>query len=105
MEVEFEEDSYDRLETDATFTAGFDRAIVSLYRKRLHLIRSLTDERELQALKSLGFEKLKGNEHNWYSIQLNAHACLIVQLRRESKDRTIRVIKIENHYPQPPETK
>ena len=40
METEFNNNDLDRLETDAEFTAGYDRATVKAYRKRMQAIRS-----------------------------------------------------------------
>jgi toxin HigB-1 len=50
----------DRLETDAKYTMGLADGVVKAYRKRLQLIRAAADERDFRELKSLHFEKLKG---------------------------------------------
>ena len=41
MEILFESDSYDRLETDRRFFNGFAPAVVAIYRRRLQLLRAL----------------------------------------------------------------
>ena len=61
MEIRFKEQKLDRLETDGAFDAGFSREIVRAYRKCLQIIRSASDERVFYNLKSLHFEKLKGD--------------------------------------------
>lgn len=71
MDVEFDDDDLDRLETDPLFTAGLSNEVVRAYRKRMQQIRAFLDERDFYALKSLHFEKLKGNRGNQYSVRLN----------------------------------
>ncbi len=71
MEIRFKEQKLDRLETDGTFDAGFSREIVRAYRKCLQIIRSAPDERVFYQLKSLHFEKLKGNRSHQHSMRLN----------------------------------
>ena len=43
MEVEFDDDDLDRLETDAQFTAGFSQEVVRAYRKRMQQVRAFRD--------------------------------------------------------------
>lgn len=56
MEVEFDDDDLDRLETDAQFTAGFSQEVVRAYRKRMQQVRAFRDERDFYAVKALHFE-------------------------------------------------
>lgn len=98
MEMEFKDRSYDRLETDAKFTGGFAQAIVSLYRKRLQQIRAAFDERDLVALRSLHFEKLKGNRSHQYSMRLNDQCRLIVELNGEANDKVVCIVGIEDDH-------
>ena len=55
MEVEFDDDDLDRLETDAQFTAGFSQEVVRAYRKRMQQVRAFRDERDFYAVKALHF--------------------------------------------------
>src|SRR5207249_4009525 len=70
----------DRLETDPNFKAGFGTATVKAYRKRMQQIRAAADERDLYALKSLHFEKLKGKRANQGSVRLNDQWRLILEI-------------------------
>ena len=81
MEVTFDDQSLDRLETDASFSAGFGDAIVKAYRRRMQQIRAASDERTFYARRSLNFEKLKGDRAGQYSMRLNDQWRLIVVLR------------------------
>jgi toxin HigB-1 len=68
MDVAFKDESLDRLETDASFSAGFGGAVVKAYRKRMQQIRAATDERTLYAHRSLHVEKLKGPREGQFSM-------------------------------------
>jgi len=45
MDIAFKDQSLDRLEIDASYSAGFGDGIVRVYRKAILHIRSATDER------------------------------------------------------------
>ncbi len=64
MEVRFGHAKLDRLETDPRFEGGYPSAVVAAFRKRMQSIRAAPDERIFYALKSVHFEKLKGNRGN-----------------------------------------
>ncbi|KAI1694312.1 relE-like toxin of type II toxin-antitoxin system higB domain-containing protein [Ditylenchus destructor] len=81
MEVEFDDHDLDRLETDPQFTAGLSQEIVRAYRKRMQQIRAFRDERDFMSVKSLHFEKLKGNRAGQHSIRLNLQWRLALEIR------------------------
>lgn len=98
MEIEFADPDYDRLETDAGFTAGFSAPVVKAYRKRLQYIRAAADERDFYALKSLHFEKLKGDRDGEHSMRLNDQWRLILRLEKRSEGKLVVVISIEDYH-------
>jgi toxin HigB-1 len=98
MEIEFADLDYDRLETDAGFTAGFSAPVVKAYRKRLQYIRAAADERDFYALKSLHFEKLKGDRDGEHSMRLNDQWRLILRLERRGEGKLVVVISIEDYH-------
>lgn len=98
MDVAFEDGDLDRLETDAKFDAGYSPAIVKAFRKRIQFIRGATDERDFFALRSLNFEKLKGDRSHQYSMRLNDQWRLILSLRGEAPKKTVVVISIEDYH-------
>ena len=71
MDVTFKDQSLDRLETDASYSAGFGGAVVKAYRKAMQHIRAATDERTLYARRSFRFEKLSGDREGQFSMRLN----------------------------------
>jgi len=98
MEVEFKDPDYDRLETDATFTAGFPNEIVKLYRRRIWFIRNAADERDFYAMKSLHFEKLKGDRVGQHSMRLNSQWRLILELKKRNDGKTVVIISIADYH-------
>lgn len=98
MEVEFDDEGLDRLETDPRFTAGHPQEVVRAYRKRLQQIRAARDERDFYALKSLHFEKLKGNRDGQHSMRLNSQWRLILELRGEAPCKIIGIIEIADYH-------
>ena len=81
MEDEFDDHDLDRLETDAQYTAGHSQEVVRAYRKRMQQIRAFRDERDFLAVRSLNFEKLKGNREGQHSIRLNLQWRLVLEIR------------------------
>lgn len=98
MEVEFDDDDLDRLETDAQFTAGHPQEIVSAYRRRMQQIRAFRDERDFYALKSLHFEKLKGDREGQHSIRLNKQWRLVLEIRGEHPCKVVGIVEIVDYH-------
>ena len=94
MEVDFDDDSLRRLEADPNFTAGFDAPIVKAFRMRMQLIRAAVDECVFSAMKSLRYEKLKGDRAGQNSMRLNDQWCLILQIRQQNDGKCVVTISI-----------
>ena len=98
MEVEFDDEDLDRLETDPQFTAGLSQEIVRSYRKRIQQIRAFLDERDFYAVKALHFEKLKGDRDGEHSIRLNKQWRLILKIRGEHPCKVIGIVEIVDYH-------
>lgn len=98
MEVDFNNADLDRLETDSQFTAGLSQEIVRSYRMRMQQIRSAVDERDFYNLKSLRFEKLKGDREGQHSIRLNLQWRLILEIRGIHPCKVIAIIEIVDYH-------
>jgi toxin HigB-1 len=98
VEAEFDDENLARLETDARFMGGFSAALVSLFRRRMQTIRSALDERDLYALKSLHFEKLKGQRSHQHSIRLNDQWRLILECKGKAQNKKVVIIAIEDYH-------
>ena len=88
----------DRLETDPNFTAGFAYALVKSFRKKMQMIRAARDERDLRAMKSLHFEKLKGARQHQYSIRLNDQYRLTLELEEHADSKIVKIVGIEDYH-------
>ena len=97
MEIRFKEHKLDRLETDCTLDDGFPRELVRAYRKCLQIIRSAPDDRVFYNLKSLHFEKLKGNQSHEHSMRLEQWR-LIITLDGIAPNKLVAVISIEDYH-------
>ena len=98
MEVLFKDERLDRLETDTRYDAGFAQAVVTAYRKRMQFIRNALDERDFYQMKSLHFEKLKGNRSHQHSMRLNEQWRLVVEFKGIAPNKVIAVISIEDYH-------
>lgn len=98
MEVKSKDVDLDRLETEARFTAGHSAAVVSAYRKRMQFIRSAQDERDFYAMRSLWFERLKGNRQHQFSMRLNKQWRLILELHGKGSEKVVYVVGIEDYH-------
>ena len=98
MEVEFRDSDLRRLESDARFTAGLSPALVKAFRRRLQFIRAAPDERDLYQMRSLHFERLKGNRRHQRSIRLNDQFRLIVEIQGRDRTRKLIVVEITDYH-------
>ena len=98
MEVEFDDADLDRLETDAQFTDGHSQEVVRAFRKRMQQIRAFRDERDFLTIRSLNFEKLKGNREGQHSIRLNLQWRLILEIRGNHPCKVIGIIEIVDYH-------
>ncbi len=98
MDVEFDNDDLDRLETDAEFLGGFAAPVVRQFRRVMQIIRAAVDERDLYQFKSRRFEKMKGKRQHQRSLRLNDQWRLIVEIRGEHPRKRIAVLRIEDYH-------
>ena len=98
MDVRFADDRLGRLEKEKGFSGGFSQAIVTAFRKRMRVIRRAPDERDFYALKSLHFEKLKGNRSHQHSMKLNDQWRLILEFEAQDSGKVVVVVSIEDYH-------
>lgn len=98
MEIEFDDPDLDRLEIDASFTAGFAPAVVKGFRKAIGFIRQAADERDLLAMRGLNFKKLERDREGQHSMKINDQWRLIVEIRGEAPKKRIGVIEIVDYH-------
>ncbi|MBS0514275.1 MAG: type II toxin-antitoxin system RelE/ParE family toxin [Proteobacteria bacterium] len=98
MDVEFDDASLQRLEADPKYTADFDAAVVKAFRKRMQLIRAALDERAFYAMKSLHYEKLKGDREGQHSMRLNDQWRLLLRFKHEPNGKIVVIISIDDYH-------
>jgi len=98
MNVRFATPALERLETDPKFFDGHSAVIVKMYRKRMNYIRQAPDERDFYAMKSLGFEKLKGDRSHQRSMRLNDQWRLILEFEGDGTSKTVLIVAIEDYH-------
>ncbi len=98
MEFEFRDKNLRRLYTEEGFNAGFAEAIVTAFRKRMQQIRSAQNQRDLRALKSLRFEKLKGKRKHQHSLRLNDQWRLIFEIEKKGSEEQLIIVAIEDYH-------
>jgi proteic killer suppression protein len=96
--VEYEDDDLRRLAEDASFIQkrwGSD--VIRSYRKKIQILLSSKDERDLRNVKSLRLEKLRGDREGQRSIRLNDQFRLILKFRTEGA-RVVIVVEIVDYH-------
>jgi toxin HigB-1 len=87
-----------KLDEDPQFEGGYAGNLVRAFRMRMQAIRAASNENDLRALKSLRFEKLKGDRKHQYSMRLNDQFRLIFQIEGSDQGNTIVVLAIEDYH-------
>ena len=64
----------------------------------MQMIRDAESIQTFYALKSLHFEKLKGNRSHQHSMRLNQQFRLIVELEQTTQGQVVVVIDIEDYH-------
>ena len=98
MDVVFGDAALGRLEVDPSYKGGFSKSTVKGFRKVMQLIRAAEDERDFYAMRSLHFEKLKGDREGQRSMRLNKQWRLILEIVEGSPKNSVRVLGIEDYH-------
>ena len=98
MEVEFDDASLADLEVNAQATAGHGDAVDKGFRKKMQVLRAAVDERDLWALRSLRFEKLKGERSHQHSLRINDQWRIVIELRKESGRTRVAIVSVEDYH-------
>lgn len=98
MNVQFANDTLERLDAETDFNANYAAEIVKGFRKLMRIIRAALDERDFRAMRSLNFEKLKGDRSHQYSLRINKQWRLIFEIEKAEPKNTIIVVDIEDYH-------
>jgi toxin HigB-1 len=97
VEFRFADKKLQRLYTEPRETLGYGPNVIKAFRKVMGVISDALDERDFYRMKSLHYEKLKGNRSHQRSVRLNNQFRLILEIDA-SGDRTVVIRSIEKHY-------
>ena len=98
MILKFKHRNLQRLAEDASYSGSYSPSVITSFRKKIQIIEAATDERDLYGLKSLHFEKLKGDRKGQYSIRLNKQWRLILSMVKDKNNKIVLVISIEDYH-------
>ena len=97
MEFRFAESKLEKLYLSGKGAKQYPANVVRAFITKVRIIETANDERDLRALKSLHFEKLRGTR-NQYSIRLNEEWRLILRLEKNKDGKVVVIIDINRHY-------
>ena len=98
MEIEYASKKLAKMATDPGETGGFAQSVVSTFRRRVQLITAAADERDFYALKSLHYEKLKGNRAAQRSMRIDKKWRLIIEIVEANDRKFVRLCGIEDYH-------
>jgi proteic killer suppression protein len=99
VKIEYDDEELRRLAEEADFQPKqWGRDLVVAYRKKIQVLDSATDERDLRAMRSLNLEKLKGDRTGQFSIRLNDQFRLILTFHTEDDGRVVVVLELVDYH-------
>lgn len=100
MNVRHADATLQKIDEDPDETGGYAEAIVTAFRRKMQFIRAALNETDFYQMKSLHFEKLKGNRSHQYSMRLNKQYRLILEIEkgRGENRNTVVVRGIEDYH-------
>jgi toxin HigB-1 len=88
----------ERLYTEEKGAHKYPPTVIDAFFEVMSVIESALDERDLYALKSLHYEKLKGNRSHQRSIRLDRQFRLILERARDEMGKYFWIIQIEDYH-------
>jgi proteic killer suppression protein len=99
VNVQHADRTLERLERDVHFRVKkYGPDMVKAFRRRMAAIRSARDEQDFYGLKSLHYEKLRGNCSHERSMRLNDQFRLILRIEAAPDGRRVVIVSIEDYH-------
>ena len=98
LEPRFSKKKLERLYTRGVGARDYPEGVVDSFLLRVRTIEQAKDERDLRALASLHFEKLKGKYAGCYSVRLRDRWRLILKIVTEEKRKIVIIDELSQHY-------
>jgi proteic killer suppression protein len=96
LEIHFGDATLAELATNKNAKTGYGEAVEKKYRQRVQQIVAALDEGEFYALKSLRYEKLRGDRQ--YSMRINDQYRLILKYEGEAPNKKVFIVAIEDYH-------
>jgi proteic killer suppression protein len=87
-----------RIDEDPDFSGGLAENLISVFRMRMQFIRDAANENDLRMMKSIHFEKLKGDRKHQYSVRLNKQFRLILEFESGKEGKVAVVVGLEDYH-------
>ena len=99
VKIEYGDEELRRLAEEVDFRPKqWGRDLVVAYRRRIQVLDSALDERDLRAMRSLNLEKLKGDRAGQYSVRLNDQFRLVLTFHTEDDGRVVVVLELVDYH-------
>ena len=98
MDFRFASQELERVWIEANSSLGHGKPVDEKFRQRVSAIKNAKDERDLRALKSLHYERLKGKRKHQWSIRVNDQWRLIVEWEKTNKGKRIVLLNVEDYH-------
>jgi proteic killer suppression protein len=99
VRIDYADDDLRRLAEELNFRPKkWGRDLVAAYRKRIQILDSAKDEKDLSAMRSLDLEKLKGARAGHFSIRLKDQFTLLLTFRTEDEGRVAVVLELVDYH-------
>ena len=95
--MSFRSRKLESVETDAG-DGGYPPDAVKAFRRRMQFLRAAADERDLRAMRSMRFEKLKGARSHQLSLRLNDQWRLVLEIEEQEDTKTLVIVEIEDYH-------
>src|SRR3954451_2423798 len=98
MRIVFAAEPLALIETDEAGATRLPVAVIKSARRKLTVLRAVTDDRSLRNWRSLRYEKLKGNRDGQRSIRINDQYRMVFRIDEETDPPTITILSIEDYH-------
>ena len=98
MRFYFADKKLERLYTDEKGAHKYPEGVVDAFFDVMAVVAAARDERDLRRLKSLRYEKLKGQRGHQCSLRLNSQFRLIVEREKDEEGAFFWIISIEDYH-------
>ena len=98
MRFRFKSKKIKALYTEEKNAHKYPAAVVDAFFQVVDVIKAARDERDLYALKSLHYEKLKGKRSHQHSMRLGKQFRLLIEREQDEQGKYLLIVDIEDYH-------